>query len=85
MLLCHKISEAIALPSTEASRITKELVSLFSRVGIPEEILTDEGFNFMSVLPQEVYQLLGISRIQMSPCHLQTDQLIERLNGTLKP
>ena len=30
--------EAIALPSTEASRIAKELVSLFSRVGIPEEI-----------------------------------------------
>ena len=30
--------EAIALPSTEASQIAKELVSLFSRVGIPEEI-----------------------------------------------
>ena len=42
--------EAIALPSTEASRIAKELVLMFSRVGIPEEILTDQGSNFMSTL-----------------------------------
>ena len=76
--------EAIALPSTEASRIAKELVSLFSRVGIPEEILTDQGSNFMSVLLQEIYQLLGISRIRTSPYHPQTDGLVERFNGTLK-
>ena len=37
--------EALALPSIEAGRITKELLSLFSRVGIPEEILTDQGSN----------------------------------------
>ena len=76
--------EAIALPSTEASRIAKELVSLFSRVGIPEEILTDQGPNFMSALLQEVYHLLGISRIRTSPYHPQTDGLVERFNGTLK-
>ena len=33
--------EAIPLPSTEAERIAKELVKLFARVGIPDEILTD--------------------------------------------
>ena len=76
--------EAIALPSIEASRIAKELVSLFSRVGIPEEILTDQGSNFMSALLQEVYQLLGVSRIRTTPYHPQTDGLVERFNGTLK-
>ena len=76
--------EAIALPSTEASRIAKELVLLFSRVGIPEEILTDQGSNFMSVLLQEIYQPLGISRIWTSPYHSLTDGLVERFNGTLK-
>ena len=59
-------------------------MSLFSRVGIPEEILTDQGSNFMSVLLQEIYQLLGISRIRTSPYHPQTDRLVERFNGTLK-
>ena len=76
--------EAIALPSTEASRIAKELVTYFSRVGIPEEILSDQGANFMSGLLQEVYQLLHIRRIRTSPYHPQTDGLVERFNGTLK-
>jgi len=44
--------EAVALPSTEASCIAKELITLFSRVGIPEEILSDQGANFMSDLLQ---------------------------------
>ena len=33
--------EAVALPSTEASRIARELLLLFSRVGIPKEIISD--------------------------------------------
>ena len=42
--------EAIALSSTAASRIAKELVTGFPRVGIPSEILSDQGANFMSTL-----------------------------------
>ena len=33
--------EAFALRSTEAERIAKELIKVFSHVGIPDEILTD--------------------------------------------
>ena len=61
--------EAVALPRTDASRIAKELIAVFSRVGIPEEILSDQGANFMSGLLQEVYQLLHINRIRTSPYH----------------
>ena len=49
--------EAIALSSTEAEKVAKELVILFSRVGIPDEILSD----FMSALLQELYRMLSIS------------------------
>ena len=35
--------EPIRVPNTEAITITKELVSVFARVGIPDEILTDQG------------------------------------------
>ena len=35
--------EPIPIPNTEAITITKELVSVFARVGIPDEILTDQG------------------------------------------
>ena len=34
--------EAIALPSTDACRVARELVAFFTLVGIPEEILTDK-------------------------------------------
>ena len=73
--------EAIALPSIEASRIAKELITVFARVGIPEEILTDQGTNFMSTLLGEVYRLLQINRIRTTPYHPQTDGLVERFNG----
>ena len=76
--------EAIPLPSTEAERIAKELVKLFARVGIPDEILSDQGTNFMSTLLQEIYQMLHIKRIRTTPYHPQTDGLVERFNGTLK-
>ena len=68
----------IALPSTESSRIAKELLTLFSRVGIPEEILSDKGANFMGKLQQEIYELLHIKHIQTSPYHPQMDGLVAR-------
>jgi transposase InsO family protein len=47
-------------------------------MGIPDEILSDQGAIFMSGLLQEVYQLLHIKRIRTSPYHPQTDGLVER-------
>ena len=55
--------EAIALPSTEAHRISKELVGVFARIGIPYKILFDQRANFMSTLLQQVYCLLQIKII----------------------
>ena len=70
--------------STEAPRIAKELIAVFARMGVPDEILTDQGPNFMSALLEEVYRLLQITRIRTIPYHPQTDGLVERFNGTLK-
>ena len=53
--------EAIPLLCTEAPRIAKELLKLFTRVGVPEEVLTDRSTNFMSSL-LEVSHLLQIIR-----------------------
>lgn len=62
----------------------QELVKFFSHFGIPEEILTDEGANFMSGLLENVYRLLHIRRIRTTPYHPRTNGLVERFNGTLK-
>ena len=57
---------------------------MFARVGVPKEILTDQGSNFTSQLLAEVYRLLRIQPIKTSPYRPQTDGLVERFNQTLK-
>ena len=76
--------EAVALRTIDANAIAEELLSFFARVGVPEEILTDQGTNFTSQLLKEVYSLLQIKPIRTTPYHPQTDGLVERFNGTLK-
>ncbi len=76
--------EAIPLRNITAPKIAEVLVELFSRYGIPEEILTDQGTNFTSKLFGELYRLIGVQAIRTSPYHPQTDGLVERFNRTLK-
>ena len=53
-------------------------------MGVPSDILTDQGANVMSRLLAEVYRLLQIKPIRTSLYHPQTDGLVERFNQTLK-
>ncbi len=76
--------EAIPMKSIDAERVAEELVQLFSRVGILQEILTDQGSNFTSRLLGEVYNLLHVQALRTTPYHPQTDGLVERFNKTLK-
>ena len=55
--------EAIPLCTIDTENIAEELIQLFSRVGVPEELLTDQGSNFTSQLLKEVNRLLKISSI----------------------
>ena len=76
--------EAIPVKAVDAEHIAEELVRIFAWVGIPEEILTDQGSNFTLQLLSEIYQLLHVHPIRTSPYHPQTDGLVERFNKTLK-
>ena len=79
-----RFPEAIPLRSIDAETVAEELITVFSRFGIPGEILSDQGSNFMSQLMQELYRLLKVRPIRTSPYHPQTDGLVERFNRTLK-
>uniref|UniRef100_A0A1X7T3K8 Integrase catalytic domain-containing protein n=1 Tax=Amphimedon queenslandica TaxID=400682 RepID=A0A1X7T3K8_AMPQE len=79
-----RFPEAIPMRSIDAAHIAEELLHLFARVGVPEEILTDQGSNFTSQLLTEIYQMLRVRPIRTTPYHPQTDGLVERFNGTLK-
>ena len=68
--------EAIALPSIETERVAEALVKMFSRVGVPDEMLTDCGSQFTSEIMKEVSRLLSF--------HAQCNGLVERSHATLK-
>lgn len=53
-------------------------------MGIPKEILTDQGTAFMSPTLSKLYELLGIKSIRTSVYHPQTDGLVDRFNRTSK-
>ncbi len=76
--------EAVALRNISAKSVAEALFSMISRVGIPKEILTDQGTAFMSRTIRELYELLGIKPVRTSVYHPQTDGLVERFNRTLK-
>ena len=76
--------EAIPLRAATAKAVAHELVMLFSKMGIPEQIISDQGTCFMSNVLTKLYQWLNIKRIRTSVYHPQTDGLVERFNQTLK-
>ena len=87
LVLCDygtRYPEAVPLRNIDAEHVAEKLVKVFARMGIPSEILTDQGTNFMSRLLSEVYNLLLVKTIQTSPYHPQMDGLVERFNQTLK-
>ena len=55
-----------------------------SQVGIPREILTDQGIAFMSRVMKHVCNLLQIKQVRISVYHPQMDGLVERFNKNLK-
>ncbi|XP_078533942.1 uncharacterized protein LOC144820212 [Lissotriton helveticus] len=79
-----RFPEAIPLRHPTTQTISKALISIFSRVGFPREILTDQGTPFVSSLMRQVCSHLGIKQIRTSAYHPQTDGLVERYNATLK-
>jgi hypothetical protein len=76
--------EAVALSSIETEKVAEALVDMFSRLGIPEEMLTDCGTQFTSELMSEVSRLLSLKQLTTTPYHPICNGLVEKFNGSLK-
>jgi transposase InsO family protein len=77
--------EAYALRDATAETVSDSLIDLISKVGIPDEIVSDQGTNFMSELVRQLLRKLHIKKISCSPYHQQSNGLVERFHGCLKP
>ncbi|BFZ09104.1 hypothetical protein BsWGS_12143 [Bradybaena similaris] len=82
--LCTRWPEAIPLRSITSEAIAEALLLIFSRVGFPNTILSDNGPQFFSQATRLVLNKLGIKQVFATPYHPQTNGTCERFNGTLK-
>ena len=79
-----RFPEAVPLPGVESERVAEALVQMFSRVGIPDEMLTDCGSQFTAEVMQEVSRLLSLQQLTTTPYHPMCNGLVERFHATLK-
>ena len=64
--------------------VAEALLNMYSRVGVPEEVLSDLGTQFTSDCMKEVSKFLSIKRLSTSPYHPVCNGLVEKFNGNLK-
>jgi len=76
--------EAGPLKHISTEEVAEALVSVYSRVGLPEEVLSDIGSQFTSSLMNWVNRLVSIKRLNSTPYHPICNGLVEIFNGTLK-
>ena len=76
--------EAIPIPNQKASTVADRLVDEVSmRFSAPEQLHSDQGWQFESQLLNEVCKLLHIHKTRTTPYHPQSDGLVERFNRTM--
>ena len=77
--------EAIPLPDAQAATCAQALVHHWiSRFGVPEDITSDRGPQFTSVLWAECNKLLGIHHKMTTAYHPQCNGMVERFHRQLK-
>ena len=79
-----KWPEAFPLKNMTSETVANCLIDMTARMGVPEEILTNNGANFISKTMRQFCQITGIHQIKTSPFHPQTDGMVEHFNSTLK-
>ena len=71
------------MPDQTAVCITNELVKLFSRLGLPQILHSDQGRNFESTALKQTLEAFGISKSRTTAYHPQGDGLVECFNRSL--
>ena len=76
--------EAVPLKNIDTETVAEALVDIFSRLGVPEEILSDLGTQFACDCMREVTRLLSIKQLTTTPYHPMCNGLTEKFNGMMK-
>ena len=77
--------ESIALKTLSAEEVSKAFKkAIVSRFACPEKLLTDQGTNFMSKSFKKMCSEYGITHLQSSAYHHQTNGKVERFHKFLE-
>lgn len=80
-----KFAEALPLRDQKAETVARAFVErIVLRHGVPQQLLTDQGTNFVSGLMKETCRLLGIKKLTTTAYHPESNGAVERLNKTIK-
>ena len=74
-----KWPKIIAMKSTTASKTIEELWKLFASYGLPEQIVTDNGPQFVSEEFATFTKANEVKHIKSAPYHPSTNRAVERL------
>jgi transposase InsO family protein len=73
--------EAFPLADTSTPIIAEKFVAeIICRHGVPNEVLTDNGTNFVSNAMQQVCEMLKITKLQTTPYNPECNGITERSN-----
>ncbi|KAF4650241.1 hypothetical protein FOZ61_000500, partial [Perkinsus olseni] len=78
-----KYADAYPVRSESAEEAAAILVNLFSIMGMPARLLSDQGPAFESRLFSEVLRLLGVKKCRVSVYHPCANGHVERFNSTV--
>ena len=66
-----------------ADTITKELIVVFGRFGMPQFLHSDQRRNFESTLLRSTLKAFGVEKTRTTAYHPQGDGMVERANRSI--
>ncbi|GBN64085.1 Retrovirus-related Pol polyprotein from transposon 412 [Araneus ventricosus] len=83
LCMSSKYPDAFPVANLCSTTIMNALLQIFSRMGFPRELQTDQGTSFMSALTTEFLEKFGVKVVRSSVYHPQSNP-VERMHSTLK-
>ena len=81
--MSSKWPEIIPLKSITAKSVAEAMMKVFATTGIPLQLLTDQGSQFVGSLVAHLCRDLHIDKLKTAPYHPECNGVVERMHGTL--
>ena len=74
----------VPLKSVTAKAVAEAVIGIFGRIGLPLQIISDNGAQFTGKLMIDLTGLFGVDRVKTMPYHPQANGVIEGMHANLE-